>query len=306
MFSVIIPVFNKEKHVKSAIESVLNQENDNYEMILIDDCSTDESAKIIDSYKNNKIRTFKRHEPGLGGYAARNLGVSKARYPWIAFLDADDFWYKNHLHHAEKLIMKYPHIESFNFSREKIERGKKTRFVHLKEGVISSEDAIAQYSRKDVFHTNSVVISKSLFERTGGFPAGKCCRGGDGDLWLRMLLSCKSIVVSQEITSCYVIDNSGVIYGKGKVGERHPIYNTVIGYLKKNPASSMAEDLKRLANRKNISWALARKRSHEFSLRQLRIIFISCLGINDWLKIVQLLSPLPIIRLMLFFRKKAS
>ncbi|WP_081645754.1 glycosyltransferase family 2 protein [Litchfieldella anticariensis] len=307
MFSVIMPVFNKGEHVRLAIDSILNQKNDNYEIILIDDCSKDGSAEIIDSYKDKKVRVLKRHEPGPGGYAARNLGAFKARYPWLAFLDADDFWYDHHLQQAARLIKEYPHIESFNFSREKIEKGKKQIFIHESEGEVTSKEAISKYSRKDIFHTNSIIISKRLFNMAGGFPAGKCKRGGDSDLWLRMLLHCDSIVISKEITSCYIIDNSGVIYGgnNSKVDKVHPVYNTVSSYLKENPSSDMAADLRHLANRKNISLALARKRSCLFSLTQLNVIFISCLETADWLRIIQLISPLSIVRLISSVRKRA-
>lgn len=90
-FSIIIPVYNVEKYLKKCIESVLNQSYKNYEVIIINDGSTDESQKIIDSYKNNtKIKTILQKNKGLS--ISRNEGIKKVTGDYILFLDSDDFY----------------------------------------------------------------------------------------------------------------------------------------------------------------------------------------------------------------------
>lgn len=96
LVSVIIPVYNAEKYIGDTIHSILSQTVSDWEMILVDDCSTDRSVEIIESYTNEKIRLIRM---GNGGSAAkaRNAGVKAARGRYIAFLDADDLWHPDKL-----------------------------------------------------------------------------------------------------------------------------------------------------------------------------------------------------------------
>ncbi|RBI66241.1 hypothetical protein DQ400_14415 [Vreelandella sulfidaeris] len=306
MFSVIIPVHNKKEHVVAAIESVLAQTYDVYELILIDDCSSDGSSELILPYESDRIKIYKRDIPGPGGYAARNLGVKKANYQWITFLDADDVWYSNHLQAAYELIYKYQQVRFFSFSRDKIFKGEKSGFFHAKEEQIDRDVALERFSHKDIFHTNAVVIEKDVFIAAGGFPAGQCKRGGDSDLWLRLLLSCDSIVVSPVITSCYALDNSGVIYGKASVENQHPVHITAIQYIKTNPKENINIYLRKLSNRKNISWLIARKRSGIFTLSELKVIYFKCLEVTEIKQLIKLIVPLYVSKVSASLRKNPS
>ncbi|WP_447045822.1 glycosyltransferase family A protein [Vreelandella sp. H-I2] len=305
MFSVIIPVHNKKEHVVAAIESVLAQTYHAYELILIDDCSTDGSLELILPYESDRIKIYKRDIPGPGGYAARNLGVEKANYQWITFLDADDVWYSNHLQTAYELIHKYQQVSFYSFSRDKIFKNEKNNFSHAQEEQIDCDVALERFSHKDIFHTNAVVIDKDLFIDTGGFPAGQCKRGGDSDLWLRLLLSCSSIVVSPVITSCYALDNSGVIYGKSKVEKQHPVQKTVMRFIEKNPDKEINISLKRLSNRKNFSWLAARKRSGDLNFSDLNIIYFSCLDKSGFKQLLKFMVPLPVSNFSATFKKRS-
>lgn len=306
MFSVIIPVHNKKEYVVAAIESVLSQTYDAYELILIDDCSTDGSSELIIPYESDKIKIYKRDTPGPGGYAARNMGVEKASYQWITFLDADDIWYSNHLQTAYEFINKYQLVNFFSFSRDKIFKGEKSSFVHSKEEKIDFDVALERFSQKDIFHTNAVVIDKGLFIAAGGFPAGQCKRGGDSDLWLRLLLNCDSIVISPIVTSCYALDNSGVIYGKASVESQHPVHKTTIQYLHNNLKENVNVSLKKLSNRKNISWLVARRRSGTFNLSELKVIYFNCLNMAQAKQIIKLITPLHVAKINSFLRKGTS
>ncbi|RUR31313.1 glycosyltransferase family 2 protein [Vreelandella nanhaiensis] len=305
MFTVIIPVHNKKEYVKAAIDSVLAQTFDEFELILIDDCSTDGSTELIEPYESEKVKIFSRNTPGPGGYAARNLGVEKANYQWITFLDADDIWYPNHLQAAYELINRYQQVNFFSLSRDKVFKGKKSGFFHSKEELLDHHIALERFSYKDIFHTNAVVIKRELFITAGGFPAGQCKRGGDSDLWLRLLLNCDSIVVSPIVTSCYALDNSGVIYGKASVENQHPVYKTSMQYMKKHPKGSMNIALKKLSNRKNISWLVARKRSGIFTLSDLKVIYFGCLDKEGVKKIIKLITPFHFEKISTSLRKIA-
>ena len=98
IISIIVPVYNAEKYIRETVESVLAQTYDDWELLLIDDCSSDSSCEIIDSFDDPRIRLIKQPE-NKGAYAARNRGLKEAEGRYIAFLDADDLWEKEKLEH---------------------------------------------------------------------------------------------------------------------------------------------------------------------------------------------------------------
>ena len=91
MISVIVPVYNVEKYIRRCIESILIQEYRNFELILVDDGSTDSSGDICEEYAkdNNRITVIHQENKGLSG--ARNTGISNAKGEWVVFIDSDDY-----------------------------------------------------------------------------------------------------------------------------------------------------------------------------------------------------------------------
>lgn len=107
--SVIVPVYNTEKFLNRCIDSILAQTYTDFEMLLIDDGSTDDSATICDEYaaKDERIRVFHKENGGVS--SARNLGLDNAQGEWIAFVDADDYvfpcWLENFIHNSSGVDM---------------------------------------------------------------------------------------------------------------------------------------------------------------------------------------------------------
>ncbi len=91
LVSVITPLYNAKKYIGKTIESVLNQTYTNWEMVVVDDCSTDESVSIVQQYGDARIRLI-RNEQNLGVAATRNVALKEARGQYVAFLDSDDIW----------------------------------------------------------------------------------------------------------------------------------------------------------------------------------------------------------------------
>ena len=106
LVSIITPAYNSEKYLAETIESVLNQTYKNWEMIIIDDCSTDKTSKLVNDYilADSRIKLVSLNKNG-GVSNARNIGLSKARGAFVAFLDSDDIWVKNKLE-TQILFMK--------------------------------------------------------------------------------------------------------------------------------------------------------------------------------------------------------
>lgn len=188
MFSVVVPVHNKGPHVARAIESVLSQSYPHFELLIIDDASTDDSLQAILKFEDERIRLLKRSTPGPGGYAARNLGVREAQHDWIAFLDADDEWTPEHLSRCVGIIAAEP-IARF-IGAGFVYRDAQGEFLRVR-----CEPSPTLFARADfadilddmAFCVPTVVIRKELLTSAGGFPEGQMTRGGDIDTWLRVM-----------------------------------------------------------------------------------------------------------------------
>ena len=111
LLSIIIPVYNTEKYLNKCIKSVLNQKNNKTEIILIEDCSTDSSLKVCNSFQHNPSVNIIRHKKNLGVSISRNDGILAAKGKYILFLDSDDWLYPGCLKNIEKLITINPKTE---------------------------------------------------------------------------------------------------------------------------------------------------------------------------------------------------
>ena len=112
-FSIVIPLYNKEEYICKSIDSVLEQNYDEFEIVVVDDGSKDKSYQLVASRYESNRRVRLIQQKNAGPAAARNTGVNYSRMEWILFLDADDILLPNALHQFAKLIMKNPSISYF-------------------------------------------------------------------------------------------------------------------------------------------------------------------------------------------------
>ena len=96
LVSIVMPSYNSEQYIKASIESVLNQTYPKWELLIVDDCSTDDTVKIIKSFKDNRIKLF-INNTNSGAAICRNRALREAKGRWVAFLDSDDIWLPNKL-----------------------------------------------------------------------------------------------------------------------------------------------------------------------------------------------------------------
>lgn len=135
--SIIVPVYNEEKHLNRCVDSVLSQTYSELELLLIDDGSTDSSGAICDEYaqKDSRVRVF--HEKNGGVSKARNLGISKANAEWIMFLDSDDYLIKDALEILISLALSTKTlISTGNFYFENVER--RIFCTGIRSGIVSN------------------------------------------------------------------------------------------------------------------------------------------------------------------------
>ena len=124
LFSILVPVYNVEKHLDQCIQSILNQSVNDYEVILVDDGSTDSSGSICDQYVNKypgKIKVIHKQNEGL--ISARRIGISLAQGAFCLFVDSDDYVEPNWLEIIAKHINEYPNLDMLIFSYQYVNNG---------------------------------------------------------------------------------------------------------------------------------------------------------------------------------------
>ncbi len=190
LVSVIIPLYNKGPDVARTIDSILNQTFQNFEIIVVDDGSTDNGADIIRGFKDQRIKLFQ--QPNQGVSAARNRGVRESTSDFIAFLDSDDEWTPLHLEILLQLQEKYPQAGAYSTSYTSLLPNGKFVNARYKEIPKEFEGLLPNYFRSAALGdppvcTSSVGIPKQVFNELGGFQIGESL-GEDLDLWAKIAL----------------------------------------------------------------------------------------------------------------------
>ena len=219
-FSVIIPVHNKEPHVQRSIRSVLSQTFQDFELILIDDASTDDSLEEMHKFADSRIRILHRDSPGPGGYAARNLGIKEACAEWVAFLDADDEWKPEHLEKMWQLSEKFPDISFLGCGWQTTESDGQTntdayyKANRDKEPHLINVGEYLQLCIQNLKPVNADVacIKKSSIALEGLFPSTNGAkRGGDLHAWLKMICHHGQMAWSNHVGATYFRDSVNMV-----------------------------------------------------------------------------------------------
>ncbi|UWY26287.1 glycosyltransferase [Flavobacterium sp. TR2] len=186
-FSVVIPLFNKANHIENTIKSILNQTFTDYEIIVINDGSTDNGEALTRGFNDGRIQIYSQNN--LGVSTARNLGIEKSKGKLIAFMDADDFWFPNHLQELANLYYDFPDCGIY-CSRYKIRISKNHFQTTLFNGIEQSFRGIAAdyfFSNRPfrITWTSSLAIPKQILEKIGGFTP-EVTNGQDLELWTKI------------------------------------------------------------------------------------------------------------------------
>jgi len=183
LVSIVIPTYNRERLLNRAVKSVLNQTYTNFELIVVDDCSTDCTESVVKGFQDDRIR-YIRHERNQGAPTARNNGIKAANGDYIAFQDSDDVWLSTKL---EKQVNAFnsgsSHIGVVYTSFWLINQDEKTlvpssRVKHT-EGKI--HDTLLEMNFVSM---SSAIVRRECFEKVGMFV--KIPRFQDWELWLRI------------------------------------------------------------------------------------------------------------------------
>ena len=229
MFSVIIPLYNKAPYVAKAIESVLGQTYRDFEVIVIDDGSIDQSLEVAKTFENKSITIVS--QPNSGVSTARNNGVKLAKYPYICFLDADDWWHPTFLEEMKRLITDFPDAGIYGSGYYIVKNGQE-RIAPIgvpqgfERGIIDYCEVYAKTLCMPLTSI-SVVIPKHIFDEEKGFKS-QLKFGEDFDLWIRITLKHKVILVNKSLAyynQDVDVNNRGVAVHKTYSPVNHFIFN---------------------------------------------------------------------------------
>jgi len=183
MISIIMPTYNRAYIIERAIKSVLGQSYKDWELIIVDDASSDNTDKVVNKYVCSNIRYF-INTRNLGANASRNIGAKYAKGEVLVFLDSDNYWPQNRLKSQIEIWEKNKNKRCFLYGRVKIFDKKNVKI--LPEQKMESEELKKTEIYGNIIDLNTLLISKSVFEEIGGFDE-KLPRFQDWELILRML-----------------------------------------------------------------------------------------------------------------------
>ncbi len=231
LVSIIIPVYNGERFIKSALESVYRQSYRSFEVIIIDDGSEDDSISIIRSF-SDPIRIY--HQKNQGAAAARNKGISEAKGKYIAFLDADDLWCSRKLEFQVAYLEGNPHVGGVHAhwrelandetpSEEdcSLSQGLGLRSDEDKSGLIYGDLLL-----DCVLHTSSVMFRSDIMYEVGGFDEN-LLKGQDYDCWIR-ISHITEIHKLQALLSFYRIHTSSITHRPTSINYGYEIVRSAI------------------------------------------------------------------------------
>lgn len=225
-FSVIVPVYNKALYLSKALDSILKQSFKGYEIVVVDDGSTDDSFSVAqESLVGKEINYQLINQENSGVSAARNNGVAASYGDYLCFLDADDWWAPTFLERMDWLIKEYPEARIYGTNYYYVKNGRRNICVTTAEtGYINYCSVYAEKLQMPLW-TGATCMPRAIFEEMGGFnPQLKL--GEDFCLWIKVALKYK-VAFLNEALSYYYQDSDATWRSVGKLHnpEAHMLWN---------------------------------------------------------------------------------
>lgn len=193
MLSVVIPLYNKADTVERAVRSVLAQTVQDFELIVVNNGSSDGGESVVAKIDDQRIRLL--HQDNQGVSMARNRGVAEAHGEWVAFLDADDEWQPTFLETTDRLRTKYPYVDVCATAYQRCNAAGIISNIHLLNIPSDNDFVMDNYfevaaTSDPPFCSISVMVKKSALQSIGGFPEG-VHQGEDLLTWARLAANFK-------------------------------------------------------------------------------------------------------------------
>jgi glycosyltransferase involved in cell wall biosynthesis len=226
-FSVVIPLYNKAPYIRRAVDSVLAQTLEDFELVVVDDGSTDGSGELVKAYTDPRLRYV--WQSNAGECAARNRGIEESRSEWISYLDADDEYLPEFLAEFSEVRHQFPDV-SVIFSNYEVVVGK-THEGWCAEG-LTRPFVVNDYFRFCLMRgqgmsCSSTATTREVIRRVGGFPVG-ITLAGDLDAFARLAWGAGEVAVIPKRLAVFhndVVGSRWVAESNGRRQRRIPPYS---------------------------------------------------------------------------------
>ena len=215
LVSIVMPSYNTGKYIEASIESVLAQTYSNWELIIVDDCSTDNSDKIVAKYLADERIRYLRNEVNSGAAVSRNYALREAKGKWIAFLDSDDLWLPEKLEKQLQFMRERDY--KFSYTDYKIQlNGRWLPYVYTGPRVVNKR------KMKDYCYFSTITVIYDQ-EHVGLIQIEPVRKNNDYAMWLKIIEKAKCYRFP-ECLSCYIKHDGSVSSGsKLKLIKHHYI-----------------------------------------------------------------------------------
>lgn len=195
MISIVIPLYNKAQSIANTIRCIQQQTYQDFEIVVVNDGSTDQSENVVALIPDNRIKLYNKSNGGVS--SARNYGIQKAKYEYIAFLDADDYWEPTYLKELVKLINDFPNAGLYGLGYGHMWQNEKELINHdlpdLFRGIIENP-----WQRGCIYWTGSTTTTKTVINKVGLFDE-RMSHGEDLDMWYRILLNYQGVFYNKTL-----------------------------------------------------------------------------------------------------------
>lgn len=260
-YVVVMPAYNAENCIRRSIDSVLAQEEKDFELYVINDGSTDRTAEVVKQYTDARIRLLNKENEGVS--KARNVAISSSQSEYVCFLDSDDEWYPNHLSILNEAINNFSSKAFFiTTSTTELKNGQYMSSAPValgKEVRYFSDYFMFEQKYGYIFNTNCVCVKREALDLYGLFEEGVAI-SEDIDLWYRIMLRTGVVVIPQDTNL------------------RHRDYSKATKYRSTNPTTIFWTRIPLLLEEKNISDKI--KESLLISYEQEKISEVRCHILN--------------------------
>jgi teichuronic acid biosynthesis glycosyltransferase TuaG len=211
LVSIIMPAYNAAQYIAASIDSVINQTYENWELIVVNDGSSDNTQEIIDAYalKDPRIKGLNQLNQGMG--ASRNNGYAISKGFWISYLDSDDLWHPTKLEKELEVTdenAKYDVVFSEGWSFNNDDLNELSRY-RTKAGIYDNVQMYREQLTRNIITVCSVMVKRSIIEVVGGWDESKANQGcADYDYWFRMARAGANFICVPETLFYYRIHDT--------------------------------------------------------------------------------------------------
>jgi glycosyltransferase involved in cell wall biosynthesis len=224
--SIIIPTYNREKMITKTLESIKSQSCQKFELIIVDDGSTDDTALAVEPYISETIKYYKKENGERG--VARNYGVAQSAGQYVTFLDSDDLLYPDHIEVAHQFINDHPEVKVFHSGYD---------IANSSGEILSSQKCAGKNINRELLKGNllsciGVFLRKDIATKFQFNENRELSGSEDWELWVR--IACHhNFICTEKVTACMIQHNARSVLNINSdaiISRIHLAYDTVTSY----------------------------------------------------------------------------